>query len=199
MTTYLLHGGKTSINNPNNDRFFDEFANLVDKPEVKILLCYWARTKDQWKTKSEQDISRIKKKTNKKIIFQLVENPTKLQIQLTENDVLYVAGGEAYLLEPYYKELGFLKEKLNNKIYAGSSMGTFLVSENYVLSLDDQDTNTIHQGVGLLPIQTLCHWNIETKKEQKLKLLKQNNKPILVLNETEYVKVHQFAYEDLIN
>jgi len=191
MTVYLLHGGKTSINDPNNNRFFGEFTNLVDKPRVKILLCYWARTKDQWKTKSEQDISRIKKKTNKKVIFHIVENPQDLQKNLPDYDVFYVAGGEAYLLEPSYKKLGFLKNKLKNKVYAGSSMGAFLASDSYVLSLDDQDTNTVHKGLGLLPISVLCHWNIETKKNQKLKLLQQNNKPILVLNETEYIKIYK--------
>ena len=191
MTTYLLHGGKTSINDLNNDRFFSEFANLVDKPEVKILLCYWARTKDQLKTKSEQDIFRIKKNTDKKLNFHLVENPQELLEKIPEYDVFYVAGGEAYLLEPYYPKLGFLKSKLKNKVYAGSSMGTFLASSNYVLSLDHQDNNTVHDGLGLLPISVLCHWNIETKKNQKLKLLQQNNKPILVLNETEYVKIYK--------
>lgn len=191
MTTYLLHGGMTSVDSPKNDKFFHELTELVNKNEVKILLCYFAREKEQWAIKSKQDIIRIKKNTNKKIICHIVENPTDLLSKIDDFDVLYVAGGEAYLLEPYYPKLEFLKNKLQNKIFAGSSMGAFLASERYVLSMDDQDNKTVHEGLGLLPISVLCHFDIETKKEQKLKLIQQNNKPILVLNETEYVKIYK--------
>lgn len=189
MTTYLLHGGKTSSDHPNNDKFFSEFTKIVNKPQVKILLCYWARTKDQWKTISERDIARIKKDTNREHTITLVNDPQDLKDKLPSYDVFYVAGGEAYLLEPYYRDLSFLKEGLRNKIYAGSSMGVFLASENYVLSMDDQDNNTVHKGIGLLPLQTLCHWNVETKKAQKLALLKNTNKPVLMLRETEYIMI----------
>jgi hypothetical protein len=190
MTTFILHGGKTSIDSPQNNAFFAEFTKLVDKPEVKILLCYWSREKEKWGLISERDIKRIVEGTTKKVMTHLVESPTDLFNKIDEYDVLYVAGGEAHLLEPYFKDLKGLKEKLTNKVYAGSSMGTFLVSENYVLSLDRQDTSSLHKGVGLLPFQILCHWNVETKKAQKLELLKASKTPILVLNEMEYVTIY---------
>lgn len=103
--------------------------------------------------------------------------------------MLYVVGGDAELIEPCYKDLSELKTKLDGKIYAGSSMGAFLASEGYVLSFDSQDSDTKHHGVGLLPIQTLCHWDIEGEKEMKLKLL-DSVKPIIVLNEGEFVTIY---------
>lgn len=190
MTTYLLHGGMTFKNYPGNNLFFSKFTELVEKPEVSILLCYWARLKNNWEERSNKDIKRIIKNSSKKTHIHIVSNPNELFAKIAEHDVLYVAGGEAELLEPYYKDLGFLKEKLNNKLYAGSSIGTFLASTNYVLSGNNQDTNRAHQGIGLLPLQTLCHWNIETKKEQKLKLLRKQRLPVLVLNEFEYITLY---------
>jgi len=68
-------------------------------------------------------------------------------------------------------------------------MGAFLASESYVLSFDSQDSDTKHKGVGLLPIQTLCHWDVEEQKAMKLNLLDSDN-PIIVLNEGEFVTIY---------
>ena len=35
----ILHGGATSTNSPENDKFFEMFTSLVEKNEVKILMC----------------------------------------------------------------------------------------------------------------------------------------------------------------
>lgn len=189
MTTYLLHGGATSKDLPGNDRFFAQFTELVDKDVVKILLCYWSRKKDEWQKLTTRDTAKIKNNTKKQVSFYVVEDVADLFSKIKDYDVLYVAGGDAELIEPYYKDLTELKTKLYGKIYAGSSMGAFLASEGYVLSFDSQDSDTKHHGVGLLPIQTLCHWDIEGEKEMKLKLL-DSVKPIIVLNEGEFVTIY---------
>ena len=70
-------------------------------------------------------------------------------------------------------------------------MGAFLVSESYVLSMSDQAENEVHTGIGLLPIQTLCHWNVEAHKKEKLKLLSDySDTPIIVLGEFETVVMY---------
>lgn len=191
MTTYILHGGKTSIDNKKNDEFFHQFTALVNKPIIKIMVCYWAREKTQWEELRKRDSAKILKNSNKIVEIDVIENPTDMFSKLAEYDVLYVAGGEAELLEPFYSELNGLKEQLDGKVYAGSSMGAFLASSRYVLSLDDQDTETVHKGLGLVPFQILCHWNIETKKEQKVNLLNNNSDlPIIVLNESEFITIY---------
>ncbi|MEO8581404.1 MAG: Type 1 glutamine amidotransferase-like domain-containing protein [Patescibacteria group bacterium] len=190
MTTYLLHGGGTSKDLAGNDLFFSQFTKLVDKPEVKVLLCYWSRNQHEWQTLIERDQSRILKNSDKKVSFQVAENSKDLFEKPRDSDVLYVAGGDAELLEPYYSELSNLRSSLNGKIYAGSSMGAFLASNQYVLPFDSQDDESVHAGVGLLPIQVLCHWNVEKKKDFKLNLLS-NSKPIITLNEGEFVEIYQ--------
>lgn len=189
MTTFLLHGGATSKDLPGNDLFFSQFTALVNKDDVKILLCYWSRKKDDWEKLTERDTFKIQKNTEKQVSFHVVEDIADLFSRIGDYDVLYVAGGDAERIEPYYQGLSQLGSKLSGKVYAGSSMGAFLASESYVLSFDSQDSDTQHKGVGLLPIQTLCHWDVEEKKEMKLSLL-DDNMPIIVLNEGEFVTIY---------
>lgn len=191
MITFLLHGGRASISHPGNDKFFAEFTKLVNKDSVTILLCYFSRERSTWEALIEQDTNSIKKNTKKNIEILVAENPEDLFNKLEESDVLYVAGGDAELIEDLYKQLTDLKIKLNDRVYAGSSMGAFLASESYVLSMSTQEENEVHKGTGLLPIQTLCHWDVEDKKEKKIKLLKDySDMPIIVLNEFEFVTIY---------
>jgi peptidase E len=166
------------------------FTELVERRVVKIMLCYWARVPERWVELSVRDIGRIKANSRKQIETLVVKTPTELFSKINEFDVFYVAGGDAEPLEPYYSQLTGLKEALSGKIFIGSSMGAFLAAESYVLSLDSQDDQVVHKGVGLLPIQVLCHFDKEEKKEHKLSLLRNySNNPILVLDEFETVRI----------
>jgi peptidase E len=192
MTTYLLHGGKTSKQNKENEYFFSQFTNLVKKGKVTILLCYFSRERVKWKALIKRDTDSIKKNTKKEVTILVAEDPIDLFKKLEKSDVLYIAGGDAELIEPLYDELKDLKIKLDGKVFAGSSMGMFFASEQYVLSLDGQDVKTIHKGLGLLPIQALCHWDAETNKQMKIDLLNENSyMPILALNEFESVVLYK--------
>ena len=192
MTTFVLHGGRVSLPTPGSTQFYQHFTDLVPKDEVKILLCYWAREQSEWQEKFERDMQGIHKQTTKQVICTLVETPKNLFEKLPTYDVLYVAGGDAPPLERSYRELTGLKEQLQDKVFLGSSMGAFMASSNYVLSLEDQDEDTVHQGLSLLPINTLCHWDVEEKKERKLKLLQETKPylPILALDEGEIAVFH---------
>lgn len=192
MTTYVLHGGKTSRDCPETDRFFKQFVELVDKPKIKYLMCYWARPRAQWQPLFERDKAKVLRQTDKKVTFEIVEDPTDLFDKLSKADGLYVAGGDAKPIERYYPDLKGLKKALEGKVYLGSSMGAFLASKKYVLSLSDQDEDTVHEGVGLLPINTLCHWNVEVKKQMKFDLLRMSDPktPVITLNELEFVTLY---------
>lgn len=188
MTTFVLHGGKTSQQNPENEYFFKQFAELVPKEKVVVLLCYFSRPKEAWTQLVERDVATIRRNTPKTIEVLLAENPDDLLQKITDADVLYVAGGDAEPIEALYPALTPLAAKLDGKVYAGSSMGAFMASKQYVLSYDAQDTETVHQGLGLLQIQSLCHWDLEQEKTQKLALLQMSSSdPILVLKEFETV------------
>ncbi len=171
--------------------FYRHFTDLVGKDEVKVVMCYWARDRHEWDALFKRDTSKVLKQTTKKVAFSIAENIEDLYSKLDNSDALYVSGGDAEPIEAYLPKLSNLKQHLEGKIYLGSSMGTFIVSKNYVLSLDKQDTNSIHQGLGLVPVNTLCHWNVETHKAEKMKLLSDFDKDtkILTLDEGQIIKL----------
>ncbi len=188
MTTYILHGGKTSTQNALNDEFFKKFTSFVDTDSVTVLLCYFSREKEKWAELSHRDTNSINKMTSKKVKVLVADNPKDLLVKMDKSDVLYIAGGDAEPIEVLYPELSDLQHKIDGKIIAGSSMGMFFIAEHYVLSFDSQDSRTVHKGLGLLSIQALCHWDKEEEKEFKLQLLSNNSdKPIVILNEFESV------------
>lgn len=188
MTTYILHGGATSKESTDNDNFFKQFTYLVDKENVQILICYFARGKDEWENLLKRDEPKIRKSSNKRMLINIADNAEDLYKKLQVSDVLYVAGGEGEYLEPYYAELNNLESALKGKVYIGSSMGAFMVSRYYVLSFASKKKNEVHKGLGILPINTLCHWNVEGEKEKKIKMLKEadSQSPILFLDEEKF-------------
>src|SRR5664279_489227 len=159
-TTYILHGGDTTRDTPDNELFFKYFTHFVEKDNVNILMCYFSKEKETWETRLESDRNKITKQTTNKISLSLAKDPVDLLKKLEVHDVLYVAGGQSELIEPLLPQLKNLKEKINGKVFIGCSMGAFIASDHYVLSFDKQETNSAHHGLGLLPISTLCHWNI---------------------------------------
>ncbi|MFZ2025057.1 MAG: Type 1 glutamine amidotransferase-like domain-containing protein [Microgenomates group bacterium] len=189
MTTYVLHGGMSSRVSEKNDLFFQQFTSLVSKDEVHILLCYWPRMKKEWQEKFEYDKAQIMKQTSKKVRIDIVSSPEDLFQKLIDADVLYVSGGEEENLRPYMSKLQKLKESLKNKIYIGSSMGAFLPSKQYVLSLARQNTDVVYNGLALIPYNVLCHWNIEKEKNKKMNLLKEKDPQIeiLCLDEEQFI------------
>ena len=65
-TTYILHGGETTKDTPDNELFFKYFTHFVQKDEVSILMCYFTKKKEIWETRLETDRQRIEKQTTKK-------------------------------------------------------------------------------------------------------------------------------------
>ncbi|MBD3279167.1 MAG: hypothetical protein GF390_00465 [Candidatus Pacebacteria bacterium] len=188
ITTFILHGGVTSKNNKLNDYFFSQFSTHVNKKEVRILLCYFATEKSEWERLINRDKPKVIKNSSKKLRFQVAEDAQDLLAKLDDADVLYVAGGEPELLESYYEQLEGLKDKLQDKVYIGSSMGVYMVSESYLKPKGDK----AQAGMRLLPIQTICHWDQKESKEQKLALLRDNSDSmILVLNEYQTVEIYR--------
>ncbi|MGB0757852.1 MAG: Type 1 glutamine amidotransferase-like domain-containing protein [Patescibacteria group bacterium] len=192
MKTFVLHGGVALKDNVDNQQFFQQFTSLVEKSHVKVLLCYWAHDRGEWGDIHKKDVQQIMKTTDKTVEFHIVEDAADLMKRIDDYDVLYVLGGYAELIEPYYKSLSGLSNKLEGKVYIGSSMGAFMASERYVRSFDDKDSLSVQSGLGLVPIQLLCHWDIEEYKLEKLQLLTTEGQcPTLTLDEYRFVVLYQ--------
>lgn len=191
MTTYILHGGRTKIESASNELFFKQFTDLVKKDNVKILLCYFAREKNSWRELFENDKIKIFKQSTKKAEINIVDTVDFFMRQLKEADVLYFSAGEEEFLRPYMAKLNFLKDELHNKIFIGSSMGAFLAAKHYILSLSRQNEDIVYEGLGLVPYNILCHWNVEKNKEIKINMLKEKDPqtPSLLIEEEKFEKL----------
>lgn len=185
MTTFILHGGYTSTPNENNRNYYSEIAKRIPK-DGRILFVYFAREESKWKSLLENDKENFKK-SGVKINFNCEiasSSPEKLIRQIKSSDCIYMRGGEDYRLIDILKNLGNFKDLVKGKIVVGSSMGVWALS-TYVYG------NGIEKGSGILPIKTFCHYN-DTQKE-KLEELKNYNEnlPVYVLKDTEFVIIEQ--------
>lgn len=192
MTTFVLHGGYTSKNNRQNKLFFQQFTNLVEKPKVKIMLCYWGQAHDEWQRLIKHDQAKIMAETEKDVEFYVAQDPQDLFAHIANYDVLYVSGGKNHYLEPYHQKLKELSQVLEDKIYIGSSQGAYVAAANYLFSIDKEKKRTPHRGIGLLPFNIICHWERKQQKLSKLEMLQQvSNLPILTLREFQTVIFYQ--------
>jgi peptidase E len=193
MTTYILHGGATSKDLPENNSFFQQFTRHIPNTEVRILMCYFARDQKDWPALFKRDRSKVLKHPNKKVHFSVPQDPQHLLKLLPDHDVLYVAAGYAEPLESTYSMLQGLENLIQGKVCIGSSMGAFMMCSNYILSFDTQKSTEVHEGLGLLPLNLLCHWDIESRKPDKLACLAKTNSPLptLTLNEGQWTTFYQ--------
>ena len=191
MTTFVLHGGETSRVDIRNDVFFWRFTELVEKPEVKILICNWARQKEDWEIIFNRDVEKIKAAMTKKVECKLLEEEEDLEKLIDWCDVFYINGGWQKYIEPHLGALKSIKNLVDCKVVVGSSMGAFYVASYFVMSFDEKDAG-VYEGLNLLPTSLLCHWDREKRREMKLKLLraKDPNLPILTLDECESVVIY---------
>lgn len=193
-TTYILHGGENSRQVSSNEQFWKQLTNLVEGDAANVLICPWARKMSEWQRIYDRDSEQIKLHSNKKhLTINLMKSSEDLTKKNNFYQVVFMVGGEQEFLEPYVSKLNQIKDHFEGKVIAGSSMGAFMIGAHYILSADGQSKDTIvRKGLGLLPTNVLCHWNIEPIKNEKLTALrKASDFPILTLNECEFVTFYK--------
>lgn len=192
MTTYVLHGGATSMSDPKNEAFFSQFTGLADSDSVTIAICYWARSRDRWDALFDRDSSMILEGTTKSVNLLVSETVDDLLNDVERADVLYVSGGsitEVFL--EHMEELKQLATLLDQKVYIGSSLGAYLASSLYTRSVDFHTSTRAHYGLGLIPLGVMCHYDTDEHRDEKMKLIHKTDPemPILILNECEWVRL----------
>lgn len=188
MSYIILHGGKTSKDLPQNDKFFTEFTDFPHKTTVKIVLCYWAMDEDTWQQVSDRDSNAIKKfATHKKVTIVVAKDKYHFEANIKDADVVYFGGGVYAKLYEAIKQIDDINAQLASKRVIGSSAGAFLLCKQSLNSFDEQPTE-VNIGIGLVPLSVLCHWNVEAEKEEKIIKLKTYSPTdaLLLLDEGEY-------------
>lgn len=109
-------------------------------------------------------------------------NYTQLKKELSNIDLIFVAGGNTFYLLDQVKKSGFdkiLKEKIESgTIYIGSSAGSLLVCPTIEIAKNFDDANkapdlTDYSGLNLVNFLILPHYGDEKYLDQMNKVLKQ--------------------------
>ncbi len=156
MTKYILHGGFTRPDNELNRTFYEEIARDVPDGGT-ILLCYFASQSDDNTEKFTEDSRRLREQSRGKNFIFLLADEVGFSDQLKQADALYIRGGSTPRLLGALKKYPNLEENLNSKTIAGSSAGAYAIGR-YSAFHDDESGGKIREGLGLLPLRVVCHY-----------------------------------------
>lgn len=154
MIKFILVGGHIHKNEDGGKSFCDEMIKGIERP-VKILDCLFARDRDAWEKRFEEDrIFFSNNIGNFKIDLAI---PEKFIEQINNSDVLFFQGGVPKQLMALLSTTGNWLEALDGKVLVGSSGGADTICKYYGVG----KTSNIGEGLGLLPIKFIPHWKSE--------------------------------------
>ena len=156
MIKYVLHGGYTSTNNELNRTFYEEIARDVPDGGV-ILLCYFASQDNDNSGRFKEDSERLKRQSHAKEFTFLLADENKFMEQLKESDALYIRGGSTPKLLRSLEKYDNFRDTLEGKTIAGSSAGAYVVGR-YSAFHDDESGGKVREGLGLLPLRVVTHY-----------------------------------------
>lgn len=156
MTKYILHGGFTRSDNELNRTFYAEMVR--DVPEGgNVLLIYFASDDADVPQKSKEDSESLIKQAEGKNITITIASKENLIEEIKAAHSIYLRGGDTDKLLEILKQYPNLSSLFEGKTVAGSSAGAYVLSTLYYSNL----VGTIEEGLGVLPIRTVCHYNSE--------------------------------------
>jgi peptidase E len=185
-TTFILHGGMLSHDNPSNDTFFQEFSkDFTD--DTKVLFIGLARRNEEDRQRIyERDKGYILAQTDKSITVENAELETITE-QAAAADAIFITGGDTMAMVDDLRENAKFIEAIKGKVIAGSSAGAYLFSQYYWACAG----NEVEQGLGLIPYRVKAHYgNPEfNSTEETLSLIQAVHQEyeLLLLPECEWV------------
>lgn len=167
MTKFILHGGCTRIDSESNRKFFKEITRDLNSGAT-IVCSFYAAPVESWNVKFEHIKNKISQSAPEKTFnFVLAdEHVEEFVKQMQRADVVYFHGGDTLDLKNTLSGIENLGALFKNKIIVGSSAGTNVLAR-YAFSTNRK---IVIEGLGILPIKTLCHYSQE--KTQEVEILK---------------------------
>ncbi len=182
-TKFILHGGAADLKSLENEKFFDEIVNSVDKDRIAILCVYFARPEHRWDETFYEDrysfecVDTIKSLTIDMATSENFEN------ELINADVIFINGGYKGHLKESVEAIKDFKAKIAGKIIVGISAGANILSAYYF----SQGMHGIKNGTAILPIKIFCHFDDSMKNElQELEAYKEEL-PLYKIPEQSYI------------
>lgn len=186
MTKYILHGGNTSENYFDNRYFFKSMTDGF-RGEVKVLLNYFSRPLDEWKTLEKEDSNKIKRLSKAKKVSCEVATVDDFLSQLKRADVMYMRGGDTLALIKHLKRYPKLTTHFEGKVIAGSSAGVYALSKYYYTN----DRRRIEKGLGVLNIKVYCHYLPDDKNTVERLLKYKESLEFIVLPSFKSVVIYK--------
>lgn len=187
LTTYILHGGKTSEKNERNKQFFEAIFKHVNKDKLHILVVYYARwwKRDEWPLLLKEDQAEFEKFkiNNIKISFELAsENVDEVLTQINKADVILIKGGDTQKLLLKLKKIKNFVKIIKGKLLVGSSAGALIFSSYYY----SNDNKKVGKGLGILPLKMFVHYSVECTKELQELNSVHSKLPIVAIPECDF-------------
>ncbi|OGY61277.1 MAG: hypothetical protein A3H06_00980 [Candidatus Colwellbacteria bacterium RIFCSPLOWO2_12_FULL_44_13] len=153
MIKYILVGGYPRKAPDNGKALAEEMVKGFNEP-IKLLVCYFARPKLQWKINMVEDhlffTNHLK---GKKIEFQTAKVETFIE-QIRWANTIYIRGGRTDKLFKLLNQCEGWEKELNGKTLTGSSAGAMAIAK-YDYNLDNLK---LENGLGLVPVKVLVHY-----------------------------------------
>jgi peptidase E len=182
MTKFILQGG-VRVSRAKLQKILTEIGQEITDRRIKILIIPFARKRSEWKKVYLKYRKRYSKLFVGNEVILASPEIALLRSQINSSDIIFVCGGSELLLKRYLKSI---KPKLlDNKVIVGISAGVNIFSSYYY----SNDRDRIEKGLGILPIKTMCHYNL-SKKEKFKKLISHKNKLrniSLAIKEEDYI------------
>lgn len=160
MVKYILHGGAKSALDAENKLFFSEITKNLENNSTILLVCFSRKKEDYNRCFAKDSKMFLDNSNNKKLNF-LVPNEENFIEALKMTDAVYLRGVDQFqLLNTLKKYTEFIDLLKTKKIVAGSSAGAYVLSKYFF----SNSKNDIFEGLGVLPIKLICHYEEEKHK-----------------------------------
>lgn len=199
MTKYVLNSGNLKSYPEKQTKFFAEFVKgLGSNP--KILIVMFSRPREYW----EQTFYKYENTLNDfapdgvTASFEMA-NPDRFEDQVENNDVIYIIGGDDYLLR-FWLDKFDVPNIWEGKVVATSSAGSDVMVKHFWTC----DWRKVMDGLGILPIKFIPHYNsiygsddpyrgsIDWEKAmRKLEEYGDKDLPVHALEEGDYIVIEQ--------
>lgn len=188
MIKFFLHGWVTSPKTEKNKKFFQETVNQVNGN--KILIVPFSQKNREYENQYEVDKSKFEyHNPDKELEFTMASTDTYTIIeQIKEADLLYFSWGlQEHHLE-VLRPIKNLEELIEWKIVAGNSAWSVIWCQSFFSG----DYNRLEDGLWILPIKLMVHWQgkkYDNYNEERLKKLKNYGEdlPVYCVKEQEYI------------
>ena len=171
--------------------FCDEIVKSIERRPVKVLDCLFAREEEAWGTRFADDANFFSKNISE-VEMELATSEKFLE-QIKHSDVIFFQGGIPKVFMAVLQTVGDWQKWLEGKVIVASSGSADTFCKYYGVG----KTGNIGEGLGILPVKIIPHWQSDYEVNinwdellQKLKSYKEDL-TVFTIKEGEFIVVEK--------